>query len=162
MLLDILDCLTAPAGVLTPYAPTTVADHVNTASYIDRIVAMEDGAGADINFIVYVTTAFTSGGSATVQFRLYGNASDPTFASGNVTLADTGAIAVATLVAGYRFTFKVPREAFASVEPTTSFLRYLALDVNIATAALTAGAVNAWINPNPVQDNLSYKAGYSV
>lgn len=162
MLLDITDCLTAPAAVLTPYAPTTVGTHTNTAPYIDRMVLMDDGTGADVTFIVYVSTTATSNGSATVQFKLLGNATDITFASGNVVLADSGAIAVATLVAGYRFVAKIPRQNFASVEPTTAYYRYLALSVVIGTADLTAGAFNAWISNDGIQDNNSYKAGYTV
>lgn len=163
MLLDITDCFTAPAGVLTPYAPTAIAS-ANNGQFIDRMVKMEDGAGEDIIFTVFVVAAVTSAGAATVQFQLLGNATDSTFASGNVILADSGAIAKATLVAGYRvLAVKIPRSAWASYEKQNAGpLRYYAFQVIIGTAVLTAGSFNAWLTTDPVQDNLAYPAGYTV
>jgi hypothetical protein len=170
MLLDILDCLTAPAGVLTPYAPTAQGSNINTASYIDRITAMDDGAGADLDIIGYVSTTVTSAGSATVRFQLIGNATDPAFGSNNVVLFDSStAIPKATLVAGYRFLVgKVARSAFKGYANGTGIAggpvyRYVTVNVIIATADLTAGAFNFWLTgATGTQDNLAYKAGYSV
>lgn len=161
--LDITDCLTAPAGVLTPFAPTTVAAHINTASYIDRLVSMDDGLGMVLDFYVDVTTAATSGGAATVDFQLLGNATDPTFASGNVVVADSGVIPFATLVLGYQICLKLSQQAYAEFQTTGTQPRYYALNMQIAGAALTAGAVNAWLTMDrSIAGNLQYKAGYNI
>lgn len=171
MLLDILDCLTAPAGVLTPFAPTTLGANINTAAVVDRIIPMDDGAGADIDFFGYVATSVTSVGAATVEIQLLGNATDPTFASNNIVLFDTGAAGIpkATLVAGYRFLAgKIPRAAFNKIVNATGIAggpvtRYLTVNVIIGTAALTAGSFNFWLTgATGTQDSISYKAGYSV
>ena len=171
MLLDILDCLTAPAGVLTPFAPTATGNNINTAAVLDRITAMDDGAGADLDFIGYVSTAVTSAGAATVEIQLLGNAADPTFTSNNVVLFDTGAAGIpkATLVAGYRFlTGKIPRAAFFKYENATGIAggpvyRYITVNVIIGTAVLTAGAFNFWLTgATGTQDNIAYKSGFTV
>ena len=168
MILDILDCLTAPSGVLTPFAPTTVGSNILTTSVIDRIVPMDDGAGECITFFAYCATTVTSAGAATVEIQLLGNATDPTFSSNNVVLADTGAIGKATWVQGYRTqVFKVPRAAIYKYENALNTtgagpLRYFTINVIIGTATLTAGAFNAWINCDGIQDSISYSAGYTV
>lgn len=171
MLLDILTSPTAPGGVVTPFAPTAIGANINTAAVIDRITAMDDGAGADIDFIIYVTTAVTSAGAATVEFQLLGNATDPTFASNNVVLLDTGAAGIpkATLVAGYRaIVGTIPRAAFFKFENDTGIAggpanRYLTLNVIIGTAVLTAGAFVAYLTAKTgTQDNIAYKSGFTV
>ncbi len=155
MFLDSLDQL------MSDFAPTTGS--TNYSKYIDRLAKMEDGAGDPIYIYGLVTTTATSGGSNTTQFKIIGNATDPTFASGNVTLLDSGAIAVATLVAGYQFLRAViPRQPTGSLEQTGSFLRYITAVAVIATADLTAGKFSIWATPAPLQDNLSYPRGYSV
>lgn len=171
MLLDLLDCMTAPAGVLTPFAPTAIGNNINLAAVIDRVTAMDDGPGAVIDFVTYVSAAVTSAGAATVEIQLLGNATDPTFSSNNVVLFDTGAAGVpkATLVSGYRFLVgRIPRAAFTKYENATGIaggpvLRYLTINVIIGTATLTTGSFNAWLSPAyGTQDSISYKAGFSV
>ncbi len=155
MFLDSLDQL------LSDFAPTTGSS--NYSKYIDRLAKMEDGAGEPLYLYGLVTTTATSGGSNTTQFKVLGNATDPTFASGNVTLFDSGLIAVATLVAGYQFMRAViPRQPSPSLEPTSSFYRYITCQVLIATADLTAGKFSVWATVKPLQDNLSYPRGFSV
>lgn len=156
MILDNLD------QVMAAYAPTTGA--TNLQSYIDRLVAMENAAGYPLFGYVNVnTTALASGGAAEVEFLLLGNASDPTFASGNVTLATSGAIAKASLVKGYQISLAMSHAAFGSLEAKTAFLRYLTIVATITTHDLTAGKFDAWLGFAPMpSDNLSYPAGYSV
>lgn len=157
MILDNLD------QVMNLYAPTDHTAGATLQSYIDRLVAMENAAGAALYGLVNINTTVTSAGSATVQFQLIGNTSDATFASGNVVLADSGAIAKATLVAGYQIPLSMSHAAFGSLEAKTGFLRYLTITANIGVADLTAGKFNAWLGISPiVSDNLSYAAGYSV
>lgn len=166
--LDILTNFNAPSGVLTPYAPTGTGTNVITTSVVDLVSNTDLGAGNDVEFTAWVTTAVTSAGAATVQILLYGNATDPTFTSNNVTLYDTGAIAKATLVAGYRMAAaKIPRAKFfgyesAVVSASGPTLRYFTYAVVIGTANLTAGAFNAYLtNDGGIQDNIAYPSGYS-
>lgn len=147
--------------VMTAYAPT--AQTATFSNYIDRLVAMENASGAPLYGYVNVNTSVTSAGAATVQFQVIGNNSDPTFASGNVVLADSGAIPKATLVAGWQIPLAISHAQLLSLEPKTAFLRYLTILVTIGTANLTAGKFDGWLSNKPVpQDNLSYRAGYTV
>lgn len=155
MILDILD------QVMTSYAPT--AQTATFQNYIDRLIAMENASGAPLGAYINVAAAVTSAGAATVQFQLIGNRTDPTFASGNVVLADSGVVAKATLVAGYQIPLFMNHVAFQSLEPATSKLRYLTILVTIGTANLTAGTFNGWITNLPItSDNVSYNSGYTV
>lgn len=154
MQLDLLD------QVMSTFAPTSTGSAFD--DYMDLITAMEEGAGKEIGVYINVAAAATSGGSATVTFEAIGNNSDPTFASGNKVLFTSGAIAVASLVAGYQIRGVIKRQDMVSLEPKTSFYRYMTIRTTIAVAALTAGTFNGWFTNNGVQDNLSYRAGYTV
>lgn len=145
MILDIADQLASA------YAPTAIAANTN-GTYIDRMVAMDDGMGETIIFYGRVATTATSAGAATVNFILQGDPTDPAFGAA-VTVTSTGAIPVATLVAGYEFKLKVPR-GFTE--------RYFRLVATIATATLTAGAFDAYLTNDDMQDNKAYAAGYTV
>lgn len=162
MIFDILDCMTAPAGVLTPVAPGAVGSN-KSGTFIDRIAAMDDGAGADIIFHVQIVLGMlASGGAAEIDFQLIGNATDNTFASGNVVLASTGPIGKATLVLGYHFDLKVKRLDSPGLLLKTSFLRYLTTQAVVTTHDITTGTYNSWITNDGVQDNFTYPAGYTV
>lgn len=80
-----------------------------------------------------MTTAATSGGSATIDFRIIQSAAE-NLSSPDI-LDSTGALAVATLTAGYR-----PKLA---LKPGQVTKRYLAIHYVVATASVTAGAVTA-------------------
>lgn len=136
----------------TAYSPTATGANTQ-GQYVDLETIVDEGMGNDIVFYVQVAAAATSGGSATVDFQLIGNPTDPTFSSGNLTLIDTGLIAVATLVAGYEVKIKIPRGFL---------IRYLKLNVQIGTAVLTAGTFNAWLTTDSLQDIRAYPAGYSL
>jgi hypothetical protein len=153
-------------GVL--YAPTAHGATVNiqTANYIDLLVKQEEFAGQTLFWYSQCAVAPTSGGSATLQFQLIGNASDPTFASGNVVILESPytATAYTNVVANQILTnMPIPRQLpdAGSLAKTDTFLRYIAFGVLIGTADLTAGQFNSWITPRPIQDNLSNAAGYS-
>lgn len=82
--------------------------------------------------MVQVTTTFTSGGAATLQVNLI---SDDAAALGSPTiLHSTPAIALATLVAGYRFRIGIPPRIAE---------QYLGIQYVIGTATTTAGNVTA-------------------
>ncbi len=147
--------------VMSTFAPTTVAAHLD--DYFDALAKTELAAGNPVDMIVNVAATVTSGGSATVQFQLVGHATDQTFASGNIILADSGAIAKAALVAGYQIRMTAARQNIISQQATSTFARYFTILVTIGTAALTAGTFDGWIAPSESpQDNLSYPAGYTV
>ncbi len=148
--------------VMSSYAPT--AQTATFDDYIDLLAKTEYAAGNPVDCIINVAAAVTaSGGAAEVQFQLVGNATDPTFASGNVILADSGVLAKATLVAGYQIRMTAKRQNMISLEPTSSFIRYVTILVTVTTHDLTTGTFNGWVAPSESpQDNFSYPAGYTV
>ncbi|MES2531929.1 MAG: hypothetical protein V4636_12905 [Pseudomonadota bacterium] len=154
MILDVLD------QVMSTYAPTAVAAAFE--DYIDRIVKMENGSGNPIDVLIQVAAAVTSTGAATVQFQAIGNPTDPTFASGNIVLWDSGAIGKATLTAGYLIRGTIKSQAYDTLESGAVFCRYLTILVTIGTEVLSAGTFNGWFKDTRTQDNLSYPAGYDV
>lgn len=150
------------------YAPTLAQQNINVTPYIDRLVAMDDGAGAPIYWYTLCKAAPTSSGSATVQFQLIGNPSDPTFTSGNVTVLQTIATLYSNITINEMVTrMVIPRMPGGTAVGQTSLttkgglLRYWAFAVNIGTAALTAGSFTSYLTMRPLQDNLAYAAGFS-
>lgn len=93
------------------------------------------GAGEPLFLVLQVDTAFVGTG-ATIQFQL---ASDSTadLATSKTIHLDTGAIALATWVAGYTKVIALPDEA--------TYERYLGLWMTVATANVTAGKLNAFL-----------------
>lgn len=146
------------------FAPTATGANISLLAVIDRLAIMDDGIGNIVDFYVQVAQAVTSGGAATVDFQLLGNATDPTFSSGNVVLCDTGVIGKAALIAGHQFSIPIPRQAWNSIQNNTAATRYLTINAIIGTAVLTAGQFNAWILPHngANQSNLAYPSNYTV
>lgn len=155
------------------YAPTAAQQNIDTTNYVDRLVAMDDGAGSPIYWYSKCEVAPTSSGSATLLFQLIGNPSDPTFTTGNVVVLQypaSGTAAVySTIVVDQILTkMVIPRDATSttsgetSLTPTGNLLRYFAFSVTIGTAALTGGQFSSWLTSRPpTSDNLSYKPGYT-
>lgn len=114
-------------------------------SQIDLSVARDIGNGQPPLYLgIQVTTAVTSGGSATVSFILASDASASVAVDGTATEhIVTADIAVADLVVGYALYIPLPPEA------SNAYERYLGLLQNVGTAALTAGAINAFLTPTP-------------
>lgn len=96
------------------------------------------GVDDTLYLVLQVDTTATSGGSATVQFHLASDASASVATDGSATYHfSTGAIPVATLVAGY---------TIAAVKlPSGVYERYLGILQTTAVAALTAGKINAFL-----------------
>lgn len=90
----------------------------------------------NLNFVAQVDTAFTSGGSATLVIAL---ATCATTNGSFETLLTTDAIPVASLVAGY--------EAIKKAVPQTGVKRYVKVIYTVGAAAMTAGAVSAFLTP---------------
>lgn len=102
---------------------------------IDLGSTRDIGSGETLEVIVVIDTTFTSGGSGTLDFKLQTDTAS-NFGSA-VTLQSTGAIAVASLVAGYAVArWKIPR----------GVLRYLRMQYVVATADMTAGTITSGIS----------------
>lgn len=96
------------------------------------------GAGEDLYLVIQVTTAVTSAGAATVQFHLASDAAAAIAVDGSATYHySSAAIPKATLVAGYT--------AVAVKISSGTYERYLGVLQTTGTAAVTAGAVNAFL-----------------
>ena len=113
---------------------------------IDLGAAQRDvGAGRQLYVVIQVTAAVTSAGAATVDFELVSDAAAAIATDGTATVhGTTGAIGKASLVAGAEWVIPLPQEGNA-------YERYLGLISNIGTAALTAGAVTAFLTDQPKQ-----------
>lgn len=99
------------------------------------------GAGEDLWLVIQVDTTATSGGAATGRFILASDAAAAIATDGSASVHfDSGAIAVATLVAGY---------TIAAVRlPQGTYERYLGILQTTAVAAFTAGKINAFLTKN--------------
>jgi len=95
---------------------------------------------ADMGLDVRVDAAVTSAGAATVQAQVI-TADDQALTTNVTIIQQTDAIAKATLVAGYRF--KLGRL------PPGMSQRFLGVQYNVGTAALTAGKVSASLVATP-------------
>jgi hypothetical protein len=95
--------------------------------------------GACMWLVIQVDTTFVGVG-ATVQFQLCSD-STADLATSKTVHWDSGAIALATLVAGYR--------VCAICLPSGSYERYLGLWETVAVANVTAGKVNAFLTCDP-------------
>ncbi|MFW6341418.1 MAG: Bbp16 family capsid cement protein [Halothiobacillaceae bacterium] len=114
-------------------AGTTVAAH--DSDVIDLRAA--GGAGRNQpRLLIKVRTSITSGGAATVAFRLLESDNSDGSSGDEVAGTVTGDIGKATLVAGYT--------VLDIVLPRTS-KRYLVLEQENKTAALTGGAFDAML-----------------
>lgn len=164
MMLDLADCLTQSAGVLTPYAPTAIGTNINTAagSFLDRLVPMDDGYGEPLWFYFTTVVGVTSGGAPTISLQLIGNPSDPTFSGGNVVLCQSNPVLLAVMVAGYHQAIQLDTLPFQEFLAKGTPIRYLAVAVVITAAVLTAGSWNAWLTNRGIQANQSYNVGYAV
>src|SRR5450631_1443678 len=102
--------------------------------------------------------AIPVGVGATIDAQLVSSAA-AALTSPNVMLDLTGgAIAITSpkVATGAALRFPMPR---AGVGGTTGWLRYIGINLIVATAALTGGTVNAFLSRD-IQDNLLYAAGF--
>jgi Bbp16 len=126
-------------------ADTQLSANVNTYR--------ELGGGMRLWVVVDITTSVAAtGGAATVDFAVITSASS-TLGSA-VTIYDFGAIAKATLVAGYRLIAALPR--------TTAWLQYVGLQFTIATNNITSGQAVAWVAPDVDAVDLGAASGFSI
>jgi hypothetical protein len=123
---------------------TGVAATYLIGDVLDLQTARDVGAGQPVYLVVQVDTAVTSAGAATVQFHLASDAQAAIATDGSASYHfSTGAIGKATLVAGYEAVcVAIPAEG-------TAYERYVGILQTTGTAALTAGAVNAFLTCEP-------------
>jgi hypothetical protein len=93
------------------------------------------GAGRAVSMAIQMTTAATAAGAATVNFQL--QVDDNAAFSSPTTVASTGAIGKATLVAGYNVALQYV--------PLHTNERYFRINYVVATGPLTAGNIMAGI-----------------
>jgi len=135
------------------YAPTSVG--TTYSDVIDLGVARDPGDAVidRLQLMCRVVTAFTSGGSATLQVQIQASTDNATF----VTLSQSDAVAVASLTQGYAFL----RGGLPSTPTAATVYRYYRLAFVIGTAAMIAGAITAGLVPAN-QHNIPYGVGYTA
>lgn len=144
------------------WAPTATGDNISTnildtapLGGVPNVNGGRDfGQGENMYLAITVKTAVTSAGAATVEFRLRTD-SAINLTTAPVDLASTGLIGKATLVAGYQYFMKMPS---ANAQ---AYKRYIGVNANIGTAALTAGAFECELVKDP-QKNVKYAGSFSL
>lgn len=119
----------------------------------NALIGFDIGAGDGFTIpevYVDISTAFVSGGGATLTIQLQAAPDNGSNAPGTyVTITQTAALTVAQLTASASFQFQVPE-----VPPSTfgeAMPRFYRLNYVVATSTFSAGALNANIVLNPSQ-----------
>jgi hypothetical protein len=158
MIIDAQNSFTATSnGALTGDSPTSTGSTAST-NVIDLGVNRDIGGAVtdDLYLLCEVVTAFTSGGSATLQVQYQiapNNAGSP---GAWATYAESDAIPVASLVQGYKFLQGRPVSPPPGAEGRFHRLNFL-----IGTAAMTAGTIVAGFTPG-LQHSPVYARGYTA
>lgn len=129
-------------GAAGSYLIGNVIDTMPNAGGVGGNITSNMGGKGPLYLVIQVTTTCTSAGAATGQFSLCSDAQAAIAVDGTQTTHYTGpAIAVATLVAGYRYCV-VPL-------PAGTYERYLGIVQTTGTAAFTAGKVDMFLTETP-------------
>ena len=122
---------------------TTTTGTNNEGDVIDSTVARDLGNGQPVYVVFQVDTAVTSGGAATVAFQIASDSTTALSTDGTQTIHFTSrAVPKADLVAGFTMVVPLPLEDL-------DYERYLGVQAVVGTAALTAGAINAFLTLDP-------------
>ena len=135
--------------------PTSIGLTAST-NIIDLGIARDigDAVTASLYLLCQVATAFTSGGSATLQVQVQ-SAPDNNGVPGTwSTIEQSDAIPVASLVQGYKF---LPGAMVSPVTPG----RFLRLNYIVGTAAMTGGAITAALVPS-LDQQPAYARAYTA
>lgn len=127
-------------------AVSAAAGTATLASVIDLGAAVKNVvAGEKLFALISITTAFTSAGAATVDFKFVTDAQDPIATDGTATFhGSTGPLAYTALTAGKQIMVGLnPLGGSGLTE------RYLGCNITTATATTTAGAVTIHIVAEP-------------
>lgn len=124
-------------AITTTAASTNVIDTKAHGTVYKAAAALgrDQGKGNKIPFCCQVVETFTAGGAATMVFALEVDDND-SFSSATV-VAQTAAIPVASLTAGY--------QVFFDYLPRNTNERYIRLNYTVATGPMTAGKVTAGV-----------------
>lgn len=133
---------------------TGAAGDYTIGDVIDLAAAQQLNDPENLYLVITVDVTATSGGSATLAVALL---TDDNASMSSATVVWQGnAIAVATLVAGYRY-------AVVQIPKAASLERYLGLRQVTGTAAFTAGAINAFLTHDvPANTWRAYSDGLST
>lgn len=131
---------------------TALATNVLDLRQSTSLALADEGVDIDMWLVVQVGTAFTAAGAATMTITIETDSTADLATSATVHFS-TAAIAVATLVAGYR--------AVAVKLPSDLYERYLSVRYTIATGPMTAGTITAFLTPD-LQRNVIYPVGFTV
>ena len=131
-------------------AVTATGDTTSTKSFDTK--GADIGTGEDTYLTVLVNEAVTSGGAATVEYKYV--QSDYADLSSPDVLATSGAIAKATLVAGYKpLQIKIPANT----------KRYVGVIYTVGVAVLTAGKFTAFLSKDIQSPKTRvFPAGYTI
>jgi len=130
-------------------AVVNVGDTASTNVYDAGNAASSDfSMTGHVWFNVTVNTAFTSGGAGTLQVVLQDSADNITFADVQV----GGVFALAALVVG---------AVVFQMQPPVGLRRYTRFAYRVATAAMTAGKVDAYITSD-IQRNIARPSGFTA
>lgn len=141
MILDEL-CEFADATALS----TAATGRALVGDVMPLTVARDIGAAEPIYLVIQVDTSVTSGGAATVSLELSSDAQAAIAVDGTASVHfATKAFTIAQLVAGQVLAIiALPMEGVA-------YETFLGIVQNVATAALTAGKINAFLTRNPAK-----------
>ena len=159
MIIDAQNSFTATSnGALTGDSPTSHSSPTPSTNVIDLGVNRDIGGAVtdDLYLLCEVTTAFSSGGSATLQVQYQiapNNAGSP---GAWATYAESDAIPVASIVQGYKFLQDRPVSP-----PAGSEGRFHRLNFVIGTADMTGGTIVAGFTP-ALQHSPTYARGYTA
>lgn len=122
------------------------------------------GMGYPMWLYLAILAAPSSGGAATIDIQLVSSAAT-TLTSPNIMLDLTGGAATyngGKFAAGTAYRFALPRVGpFVTTINPNGWLRYIGINVIIATAVLTGGTLFAFL-ARDVQDNVLYQAGFTL
>lgn len=134
-------------GTLPSTGVAVTATRVST-NVIDALTGRDEGAGNSLQFVVDVTTTFTSTNSATLQVQFETCA---TAGGSYVPLLLSPVIVAANLIAGSSIAYIIPRNQFNNA--TTGIIaipgQFLRLTYTVGTGVFSAGAVFAYLNVAP-------------
>lgn len=114
-------------------------------------------AAARPTLLLSVDTTFTAGGAATLTAQIQAAPDNGSNAPGTfTTIIETGALALAQLVAGKLFAIPIP-----GLAPGEALPRFYRVNYVVATGPMTAGAISASILLDaPTQINVQYPANF--
>lgn len=135
-------------------SPTTIGSTAST-NIIDLGIARDIGGAVtdELMLLCIVSSAFTSGGGATLQVQFQTAPDNGAGLPGTwSTLAQSDVVPVASLVQGYKF---------LSGELPGSTLRFIRLNYVVGTAAMTGGGLKAALVPS-VDQQPAYARAYAA